>query len=925
MIKKTLHFGVFACLLLSLIGCEKHTHTFSDSWSVDANNHWHAATCEHVDEKKDEWPHSFSEWIIDKEPEEEVPGRKHRICSVCHYVDAMAIEALPHTHKFADAWTSDATNHWHAATCEHADLKQDEAPHSFTEWVIDKEAAEEVAGSKRRTCTICEYVETEVIEALPHTHKFSTEWVSDGITHWHPATCEHTTEKKDEEAHSFSAWSYVKYPTQSEAGQRKRTCSVCEYIDYQEVSKLNGYVIRVFDGEQLIDEVFVQDNGRYVIDTPTLENGYYFNGFVDVDNNPFAQSGIISNNANVYIVKSNETYKANSFESLKQGLETGVSVIEITDNITLTDTLYVDGQVTLTAKQDYTLLRDPEFGGDAFVIGINEDGYESTSMGHRAILNIQPADGHYLTFNGNSSVIYADATPTVSVYGSMLFAESSAIVNIYEGTRIIDNRKVDNDRSYEFGNSNAVVDPEDEPYLSSPERVGGAAIASIFAEINIYGGWFENNEVNNKVDNSELVSTVGGVIFSLGTTTIYDGSFVNNKGLYGSVIYSYRNLFIYRCLFEDNYAYDYGTVYMPNSQYAELNIDTDNNDVIFRNNTSGSSGGAIFGALQAAIHINGAIFDGNTTTSNGGAIACKGILTVSNCSFLNNTCGSKGGAIYTYYGAEDDSSPSRTTKIINSTFSNNTGSLGGAVGFGSSIDDTSYPNYVNHVIAKISGCTFTSNHAVKNSSDKYGHGACIYATNKATCEVENTTFKNNDAVSYGGVAFVNGSASLTIKNSSKALSNSASRGGVVYVTDGGALSVVDSVFESNSTTGDGGAIYGYTNSSITLDNVKAYKNTSATNGGFMYMSGAATCNIYDIDSFKNSANKGGFIYITTTNTTLYIYSGSTKECTSTTADAEGIYSNTNKTKIYIKGTDTKQFFDYDGALMSGNYVLGGID
>ena len=91
------------------------------------------------------------------------------------------------------------------------------------------------------------------------------------------------------------------------------------------------------------------------------------------------------------------------------------------------------------------------------------------------------------------------------------------------------------------------------------------------------------------------------------------------------------------------------------------------------------------------------------------------------------------------------------------------------------------------------------------------------------------------------------------------------------------------------------------------------------------MSGAATCNIYDIDSFKNSANKGGFIYITTTNTTLYIYSGSTKECTSTTADAEGIYSNTNKTKIYIKGTDTKQFFDYDGALMSGNYVLGGID
>ena len=30
-----------------------HTHTFSDSWSKDANYHWHAATCEHTDLYKD--------------------------------------------------------------------------------------------------------------------------------------------------------------------------------------------------------------------------------------------------------------------------------------------------------------------------------------------------------------------------------------------------------------------------------------------------------------------------------------------------------------------------------------------------------------------------------------------------------------------------------------------------------------------------------------------------------------------------------------------------------------------------------------------------------------------------------------------------------------------------------------------------------
>jgi len=46
-----------------------HTHKFSKDWSYDKTNHWHAATCEHTDEKSDETEHTYND----------------NICSVCGY------------------------------------------------------------------------------------------------------------------------------------------------------------------------------------------------------------------------------------------------------------------------------------------------------------------------------------------------------------------------------------------------------------------------------------------------------------------------------------------------------------------------------------------------------------------------------------------------------------------------------------------------------------------------------------------------------------------------------------------------------------------------------------------------------------------------------------------------------------------------
>ena len=54
---------------------------------------------------------------------------------------------------------------------------------------------------------------------VEHRHTFKDEWSSNDTSHWHAATCEHTTEKKDEAAHVYGT-----------AGAERYTCSVCKYV-----------------------------------------------------------------------------------------------------------------------------------------------------------------------------------------------------------------------------------------------------------------------------------------------------------------------------------------------------------------------------------------------------------------------------------------------------------------------------------------------------------------------------------------------------------------------------------------------------------------------------------------------------------------------------------------------------------------------
>jgi hypothetical protein len=77
-------------------------------------------------------------------------------------------------HTFSAKWSTNETNHWHAATCEHGEIKGQNAAHTDAD--------------ENGKCDVCEY-------AVGHTHAFADEWSSDEENHWKAATCTHTDEK----------------------------------------------------------------------------------------------------------------------------------------------------------------------------------------------------------------------------------------------------------------------------------------------------------------------------------------------------------------------------------------------------------------------------------------------------------------------------------------------------------------------------------------------------------------------------------------------------------------------------------------------------------------------------------------------------------------------------------------------------------
>lgn len=211
---------VIGFLLISafaLAGCnlEVHEHSFSEEWSKDSDSHWHEATCKHTEEVSDKELHNWDEGTVTTEATCNSEGVKTLTCKVCDYTKTESISKLLHnwettsitreatcgeegekimtcslckeettavisklSHTYSGAWTSDETNHWHAANCGH-DLIIDEEPHKWDKGVFSNENGPE----KTYTCEVCgttklqslvEYNLAEVISLLGENVQYIT-------------------------------------------------------------------------------------------------------------------------------------------------------------------------------------------------------------------------------------------------------------------------------------------------------------------------------------------------------------------------------------------------------------------------------------------------------------------------------------------------------------------------------------------------------------------------------------------------------------------------------------------------------------------------------------------------------------------------------------------------------------------------------
>lgn len=129
---------------------------------------------------------------------------------------------------------------------------------SFYETAVDKEngvvysdglfAAEFVVTADCKTLTMTMNFEdsTAAISLIcplynggsAHTHTFDeSKWVSDETDHWHAATCEHTSEKKDVAAHTWNDGEITAPATCTAEGEKTYTCVVCGYKKTEVVDK----------------------------------------------------------------------------------------------------------------------------------------------------------------------------------------------------------------------------------------------------------------------------------------------------------------------------------------------------------------------------------------------------------------------------------------------------------------------------------------------------------------------------------------------------------------------------------------------------------------------------------------------------------------------------------------------------------------
>lgn len=91
-----------------------------------------------------------------------------------------------------------------------------------------------------------------------HVHTYNTEWLSDNTNHWH--VCSICDTKPDVAAHTYSAWTITKAATETTAGERSRTCTVCDYTAVESIPAIGEQPAIVTPESDLEERILIAEN-----------------------------------------------------------------------------------------------------------------------------------------------------------------------------------------------------------------------------------------------------------------------------------------------------------------------------------------------------------------------------------------------------------------------------------------------------------------------------------------------------------------------------------------------------------------------------------------------------------------------------------------------------------------------------------------
>lgn len=403
---------------------------------------------------------------------------------------------------------------------------------------------------------------------------------------------------------------------------------------------------------------------------------------------------------------------------------------------------------------------------------------------------------------------------------------------------------------------------------------GGAIFITQSSELDVKDSVFTENHAAES----------GGAIAS-GTSsksmTITSTRFINNAADGdGGAIGNFKGLAVKDSYFEDKKAQQSETHEGTPIGGGAIALGAESTTTIanttFKNNTSGTNGGAI--ATRQAIHADNsaakldiaATFIGNKAQQ-GGAIynsfytdngLGKGAGVTVTGTFSGNEATGKGGAIYNDGTLDKAGKKGGIMTITDATFDGNKADFGGAI-FNTGTLTINDGSFEGNTATKVAGAIYNAADATltvdgvtfaDNSSAKAGAINSMAGKNNRTTTIKNSKFNNNSAVNGMGGALANSS---NVENGS---------------TEGfsGKMSLTDTAFSGN-TARNGGALWNGVQWTVDITGGSFDNNSAVTPAGSTYpaqggaISNSGTLNISGVTFSNNKTDGlGGAIFNTKT-------------------------------------------------------------